>query len=433
MEVCQAQPLPLTLEFQRTVQLLDGLLREEAFAFKILLADSQKPRSDDLQQAMQALARQAEVCLHGYKNVPEALMLDAHQLYVLAKNVPLDTTAPSDELIGAEIYYRYLLLLSMVDSKQHRAKQVQLLFDYLRDNAECLQLLDKRPDNKLTVYDFALNSNYGSRPVPAAAIIHPDQDNVIWLNISQLINSIDEQIHQKLTNSSTLLGAESLERQSLVRLRVDLAKSRRRRATRKILFEPYQVCIGHKSISSQLHFESTLHTQTNLDDNLPDEFETHAPWVVCNETAQGVALFNSDCRSGLVQVGDLVSIKAEDEISSLMPKEKATVKSTALLGIIRWLGAGKANSITMGVEYLAKGILPVAIVRTDSGDDIDSDALIVACKVKNSVLQTILLPAYLYQPGDRLTIKLNGKSRNLQLHQTLQSNGLFSHYSLKDG
>jgi len=60
------------------------------------------------------------------------------------------------------------------------------------------------------------------------------------------------------------------------------------------------------------------------------------------------------------------------------------------------------------------------------------DALIVACKVRDKVLQTILLPSYLYQTGDRLTVTLNGKSRRVVLHRTLQSNGLFSHFSLID-
>ena len=141
---------------------------------------------------------------------------------------------------------------------------------------------------------------------------------------------------------------------------------------------------------------------------------------------------NLDCKAGTAQVGDLVSIKPNDSSSLHNPHTSTSGKSNATLGIIRWIKAGKSNQLKLGIEYLAKGILPVGIVRTDSGDDIKTDALIVACKVKNTVLQTMLLPAYLYQPGDRLTVSLNGKSRNLQLHQTLQSNGLFSHYSLKD-
>jgi len=84
------------------------------------------------------------------------------------------------------------------------------------------------------------------------------------------------------------------------------------------------------------------------------------------------------------------------------------------------------------LEYLAKGVMPVGISRTYSDDIIAEDALIIACKVKDKVLQTMLLPAYLYQNGDRLTASLNGKSRNLVLDQSLQSNGLFSHFSLKD-
>lgn len=87
LEISQAQPLPLTTEFQRSAQLLDGLLREEAFAYKILLADSPQPRGEDVRQAMQALAKQAESRIHQFKAIPESLLRDAHQLYGFSRGI----------------------------------------------------------------------------------------------------------------------------------------------------------------------------------------------------------------------------------------------------------------------------------------------------------------------------------------------------------
>jgi len=46
-EISNAQPLPLTRQFARASNLRSALLREEAFAFKILLSDSEKPLADD--------------------------------------------------------------------------------------------------------------------------------------------------------------------------------------------------------------------------------------------------------------------------------------------------------------------------------------------------------------------------------------------------
>ena len=73
-ELSHAQPLPLTREFSRNARLQDALLREEAFAFKILLSDSSAPLADDARRAMQALARQAESVAHAYRRIPDALI-----------------------------------------------------------------------------------------------------------------------------------------------------------------------------------------------------------------------------------------------------------------------------------------------------------------------------------------------------------------------
>ena len=151
-------------------------------------------------------------------------------------------------------------------------------------------------------------------------------------------------------------------------------------------------------------------------------------WNMVNQTPQGACLVSSNCKAGMVQVGELVSLQ--------MPDNTATVnengKTSAMLGLIRWIKASDKTQLKIGIEYLAKGALPIGISRTDSDDIVADDALIVACKVRDKVLQTILLPSYLYQTGDRLTVSLNGKSRKVVLHKTLQSNGLFSHFSLID-
>jgi len=119
-EITQPQPLPLTTEFQRSAQLLDGLLREEAFAFKILLADSPQPRGDDIRRAMQALARQAESRIFGFRAIPETLLQDAHQLYRLAEEFSLQDAVPDEEARSAADHYKHIMLLTLADCRQHR-------------------------------------------------------------------------------------------------------------------------------------------------------------------------------------------------------------------------------------------------------------------------------------------------------------------------
>jgi len=152
LEICQAQPLPFTAEFQRNAQLLDCFLREEAFAFKILLADSPQPRGDDVRRAMQALARQAECRVHGCKNITESLLQDAHQLYGLAEEFSLLDVKPDDNQRSTAEHYKYLLLLTLADCRQHQVRQVKPLLEFLQNNASAIQLRTKAPtDNAQSI------------------------------------------------------------------------------------------------------------------------------------------------------------------------------------------------------------------------------------------------------------------------------------------
>jgi len=435
LEICQAQPLPLTSEFQRSAQLLDCFLREEAFAFKILLADSPQPRGDDVRRAMQALARQAECRIHGYKNISESLLQDAHQLYGLAEEFSLLDTKPDEQQRSTSEHYKYILLLTLADCRQHRVRQLAPLLEFLQNNASAVRIRKQAPTDTLRSINYAVHLQYGSRPVPAASLVVDSYKQVRWFNLANILKRIDVHLAKSRSQEVALLGSDSLDRQSFARLRVTFARSRKRRVQRVIRHDQHTVLLGHKSICAHLRLDSANNAVTPESKNGTRDsaaFAMHGQddqnWVMTNQSAQGAAMYSPDCRAGVVQVGELVCIEATD----VHPEDEATGKSTALVGVVRWVIANDSSAIRFGVEYLAKGVLPVGISRTHSDDIVADDAVIIACKVKDAVLQTILLPAYLYEPGDRLTVTLNGKSRGVKLNKSLQNNGLFSHFSLMD-
>lgn len=453
-ELSQAQPQPLTQEFQQYALLLDGLLREEAFAFKILLSDSAQPRADDIRRALQAMVKQVEVSLHCYQDIDEGILRDANQLYSLAEEFSLGDIS-SDGKLSIDELYRYLMLLTLVNIKQHRAQQVRPLFEFLQRNVSSLQIRKRSTSQGTNASDFAVHLGHGARPVPSASLLTSSDSQVRWIYIQQLIQIIDEQLAQLKSSNATLLGSTSVDRQTLARLRVTLARSRQRRHPRVVCFEPQHVCVGLKAICAQLQVAASLavngKSNTGAFDDTGDKASGTAAsgdldkaarqlellkefhkdvnrWYQINQCSQGTMFVASDCRDGLLQVGDLVSIQPENQMAEV----SASGKSDAMLGVVRWMANVDGADLHFGVEYLAKGVLPIGISRTYSDDIIADDALIIGRKSEQGVIQTILLPAYLYQSGDRLTATLNGQARNLILDQSLQSNGLFSHFSLKD-
>lgn len=447
-ELSHAQPLPLTREFSRSARLRDALLREEAFAFKILLSDSSTPLADDARRAMQALARQAESVAHAYRRIPDALIQDAHQLYALAEEHTLLSARQGSELLSLLDHYRFILLISVADLTQQRTRQLQLVLDFLRSSVSDIHIEKGRQADSLQANDFAINLSQGSRPEPARSLLSGDPAQVRWFSVAPLLYRIDKFSSRIRPNPTGVLGSDTLERQSLARLHVALSRTRHRRTARQVTHEPQRVVFGHKEVCAHLLYR-------------PDEIPTQeeSGWVLINQSAQGLCLINEQCRAGLVQVGELISITAPNQ-PLRPPEESHSSKINARLGVIRWVHASGTEGIRMGVEVLAISVLPVNVVRDQHGEADESsprrftgsltgqqasqkvvdghpravgeNALIIACKVQRTVMQTILLPCYLYQSGDRLTASQGGRSRRVQLRKCLQTNGLFSQFSLTD-
>ena len=74
--------------------------------------------------------------------------------------------------------------------------------------------------------------------------------------------------------------------------------------------------------------------------------------------------------------------------------------------------------------------MPVEVTRDNADDGVADEALIIACRIEGKVTQTILLPGYRFQTGDRLTASQTDKHKRIKLGQCLQSNGLFSQFVL---
>ncbi len=440
METCQAQPVPLTREFQRVSELVDGLLREEAFAFKILLADSDTPNADDISRAMQALSRRAETALKSYRKLPESLLGDAYQLYALAEKHDLLADKSSQQHSETMQHFTYILVLTLADTSQQRARQLPLLMSFLQQCANLLTIATTPAKRDLRSSDFVLYLDQDARAVPAGMLLDNSPDQVRWLDLAPVLQAIDEQIASTRVAQKDLLGVDSLERQSLARLRVTLARNRHRRLARGICYSARYVVMGHKSICADFRF-SVLQSQAVHDSALDaaikdnssatdsgDGSQEQATWFLVNFSSQGARLVVESCHPGLVQVGELITIAQHAHREAI----SESGKSESILGVVRWVAVNGESSVHIGVEYLAKGVMPVSISRVENDDTVADDALIIACKVKTKVLQTMLLPPYLYQSGDQIIASLNGKSRRLELGKCLQSNGLFSHYSLAD-
>ncbi len=422
-DLCRAQPMPLTREFRRSAKLLDGLLREEAFAFKLLLADSETPLADDVRRAMMALSRQADARISGYQTLPVKLLRDANQLYQLAEHHKLLEIRSDNEQPATVHHYFYIQWLAATELQQIRARQIPLVLRFLRDKALLAEPLSSRKPATIQNTDRALHLHLGAKSVQASYLLNTNNPHTRWFSIATLLEQIDLEISKGRSNRFSLPGADTLEKQTLVRLRIALSQSRSRRSARRIINRECDATLGHKAICAHLSFISSEQLPAA---SLALQQSGGDTWVQGNQSAQGSLLTRTQCSPGLAQVGELVCLNEQSDPTA----------ATARVGVVRWVKQDREVEIQLGIEFLAKGILLVAVTRANHivsdavGTGIADEGMIIACKVKDKLVQTILLPAYLYQSGDTIIATQNDQSRQLKLVQSLQNNGLFSHFSL---
>ncbi len=420
-DLCRAQPLPLTREFRRSAKLLDGLLREEAFAFKLLLADSETPLADDVRRAMMALSRQADALVCGYQKIPKQLLRDANQLYQLAEHHQLLDISADNQQDTAIHHYFYIQCLAILGLQQIRARQMPLLLKFLREISVSAEKLQPKIPTQIGPNDWGLHLHLGAKPTRARYLLHTSDEHTRWFSLSNLLRAIDAERSKIHANRFSSPGADTLEKQTLARLQASLEQTRSRRSPRLIVNKECNATLGHKAICAHLRFKDPQQPQSST---LAMQTANNAAWIEANTSAQGSLLEHKSCSPGLAQVGELVCISDQQD----------PAPAKARVGIVRWMRQTRDVEVALGVEYIARGVLPVSVLRSGNRtafkSELADDGIIVACKIKGKTVQTLLLPAYLYQTGDVIVAMQNKQTRTLKLMQSLQNNGLYSHFSL---
>jgi len=379
-ETITPQPLPMAASFRHASTLLDELLREEACAWKILLAHSAIPKLEDASQALSALAKQAIAAVQQYRRVPSNCLRDAHQIYALAASEGLFETnglhdSQLDSINAPLDAYATVLVLATIDLRQIRVRQLALTLDFITEHLSKVRLSRSAPEQAWRETDRVLNLDDSHVPVPAASYLGDfSHKGVRWLDLAPLARAVDDRRARTRTTLAMTLGSDMLERQTLTRVSHALATNRARKVSRCISHTVKTLSFGHQLIANQL-----IHAIVP-DDSADSPPIASAEWVQINHTPQGAAYrcLNADI--------------------------------------------GSVN-----------GVVPVQLTRQGVDKGVIDEALIIACRINRKVTQTILLPGYRFQTGDRVMATQAERSKQLKLAQCLQSNGLFSQFVLAEG
>ena len=452
-DTARAQPLPLTADFERDRALAADLLREESIAFRALLVDGDAPLEADARRAMQALARIAELDANAYRPIDPGTLADAHALWRWADDVGLgaDDAAADDALATLGDHYRTVLALALVDPQRHRARQLPLLIGWLGREAARLGL-ERVPAravalvNRRTPGVWLVDLATGAEPVAAGSLLPGERPDVLSIDASELLREAGRRMAVLRAGATSLPGADTLERQTLARLSAALGTPPGRRSARRFDDAPVELVFGVRHICARLFYGD----EPDGADAAAEDGPGAAAWRVVDRSSTGLQAVARNPRAGLVQVGELAAVhdgvpgdgaardgdgpagaSANGAPSSAAPASGGVARHGFLIGTVRRVRAGRDGTLHAGIELLARQAIPVTVSRGDGAEAVPEQALIVACRIGGRTLQTLLVPSFLYQTGDRLRAVSRGRSRDLELARCLQVNGLFSHYAIE--
>lgn len=376
-----------------------------------------------------------------------------------------DAQAPSDDKASPSdlgSHYRLLLLLGIIDPGQLRARQLPLLIEWLRDRAALVTVSPATPENIHLAPRggvWLIDVERGAAPTLAGSLLVTELLQVAAIELRDLQLETEARIREMRMTRASLLGADVLERQTLARLALRLGPGRinqrlhaRNRSARRV-----ECIFSHKYITSRLLHENVSHenvADSGSTDNVANTIPmvgrtaergrggnkmtqaggTAHGWTVVDESPSGCRIEHPSAAPGSVQVGELVSVSdtaARRSMGQNMSMGMSNTRRDLLLGVVRHVRTRADGSLSVGIGMLANSVMPVVISRTDEPGAAPENGLIIACRAGDATLRTILVPPFLYQPGDRLVAAQQGRSSQVELSRCLQLNGLFSQYELK--
>ena len=450
-------PLPLSDRQYAVATAVQRLYVELANGYKVVandltLLDSIQGNKDDfvlaLQRAIETLSFTISNAYAIYRNCPEGVWRDLHQLYRISElhqivnyAVPsIENKSSSDGLVTIHESYQRALLIGACSPYGLSQGECEQLFDLIPGWQSTVQISKKSARLRTDGAGyFLVNLVADSPPVPMSKVAHEDlqSDKSEYL---RMVNTLDvaREIHAILKVSDPRdvrapgslsvpdAHADLLRRFGRVLAGVNIV----RRSNRTPCTHPVSICVGlnatHFFASGQRHFNTEVAASANQpvisserdeeffdltdpllgnrQDNSQASTDPADPWqnttvyrlhpcTVKNQSAGGVGVQISLPTELRLRVGDLVGLQFP-------------TPDQWRVGTIRWIRSPSPQLLELGIQMLAPSLSPVAVRRRIDGNDSSSffQALLLPGNRALRQPESILVPRGTYQKGEKLVL-----------------------------
>ncbi len=141
---------------------------------------------------------------------------------------------------------------------------------------------------------------------------------------------------------------------------------------------------------------------------------------IINESATGARLRWEGGEAARVRVGELIAVRHGDDGGS----------ENLGIGVIRWLKSQAGRSVDFGMQMLVPSATPIKVRLADSGET-ERDylkAFLMPIVPPQDSVETLMTPAFLYHPGDIISVKTGETERRLRLGRAVEGTQAYTRF-----
>ena len=451
---CRAFPLPergqrifdlnqsLLLEFSGLYQLaaLDMITRDEVNKRALQLA---------IYRVLDYLGLYLLSTYSVYVRTRESIWHDIHHMYLLAAERGLDKVRISEGREGANsIAERYIQLnvIPLFKPYSLRQEEVTRIARYVELMTHTIKLSNE-PIHVEATQDFVhaamLNNDEPAVIMPYRDL--PHSPTVRVFNLAPVILDIDKQIQGLAQEQATgLILKNGLSRNLLKRMVFHLTTIRNRQFNRFPKEEKVAVVLGMQGVidavklayqgansdqkrEEDILFDNMLYGEASLvtgsKKNLEEATSHMQIWDMINSSIGGYGLRWTHKESSAVRVGELIGLRDISNDNNIW-----------IIGVVKWMEYINKQGLYCGVELLSamvQAVIVTEVLDREVSNKFPQQGLMLPSVDGLRSDPILLLPAYIFQPGDKLAIDLQGRHERVLLSALDECLGAFAYFRYK--
>lgn len=436
---CSAS-LPLPKEAKAYAAAAESLWLELAYGYKLTLTDqvnklfnpNSKTAALTVHRAMEALQQLSMAYYQTYFSVPGNVWSDLHQLYYHSvqqslHEIPLQVDGNETSI---NLLYKQILLMSIADPQHLAPQDIELVADYIARFAKHTQLQGLgQLENPVGIFVISLDDE--KPPVPYIKNTRQTDGGSDILFITVELARLVHQ-HLQMLQSGNIARNSGLPESAtdaryldmLVYLIKHWGVSPKRIYKRSSKNNVSQLGIGllatHFFINNERFYEQPTDEQTlglgsfnNNEGNANKPAIKFSNWQVLNISAGGTALRKFPTVSAQVRVGELLSVKNEDE-------------KTWAVAVLRWASNGEQEQLDIGTQLIAPNAKACGVRVVNS--ELYEPALILPAMPAIKQATSVITRTGFYAPARVLELDEQGTISRIMITKLVERTRSFERF-----